>query len=258
MENAKLSNECLEVMRTAIQRTFIDRCRKNSSYSLRAYAKYLDVDQSHLSKILRGQRSFSKDFAKSIAPKLGITTTEVKKIFSEGTKARPGFLALTDDELELIGEWHHFAILELVKLEGFEFTEKNVAYRLMIHIEEVRSSIARLQRLGFLQVNKGSVKLLAPNTTWTNTKETSAARKKYQRALIEKSLDAIDHIPFERRENGSLTVAINPERMPEFKKKLEEIRQELSEFFQADGEKNLSEVYQYTFAFFPLTKENEK
>jgi uncharacterized protein (TIGR02147 family) len=259
METAKLSIECLEVMRTAIQRTFIDRCRKNSAYSLRAYAKYLEVDQSHLSKILKGQRSFSKDFAKSIAPKLGITPTEVKKIFSEGTKAMPGFLALSDDELELIGEWHHFAILELIKLDAFAFNERNTAERLMIHVEEARSAIARLERLGFIQIKNGHVKLLAPNTNWSNSKETSAARKKYQRILIEKSLDAIDHVPFDKRENGSLTVAINPERLPEFKKKLEEVRQDLSEFFQADGEKNLSEVYQYTFAFFPLTKlENKK
>lgn len=259
MESAKLSTECLEVMRTAIQRTFIERCRRNSAYSLRAYAKYLEVDQSHLSKILKGQRSFSKDFAKSLAPKLGITPTEVKKIFSEGTKAMPGFLALSDDELELIGEWHHFAILELVKLEGFEFNERNIADRLMIHVEETRDAVARLERLGFIKMKDGKPKLLAPNTTWANTKESSAARKKYQRTLIEKSLDAIDHVPFEKRENGSLTVAINPKRLPEFKNKLEEVRQELSEFFQADGEKHLSEVYQYTFAFFPLTKlENKK
>lgn len=259
MENTKLSTECVEAIRTAIQRTFIERCRKNGAYSLRAYAKYLEVDQSHLSKILKGQRSFSRDFAQAVAPKLGVTAADVKNLFTEGTRAMPGFLALSDDELELIGEWHHFAILELLKLEGFEFDEANVASRLMIHVEEAREAISRLARLGFIQVTEGQqVKLLAPNTTWSNSKATSAARKRYQRQLIEKSLDAIDHVPFEQRENGSLTVAINPERMPEFKTKLEEIRKELSGFFQADGERDLTEVYQYTFAFFPLTKADGK
>jgi transcriptional regulator with XRE-family HTH domain len=254
MENAKLSTECIEVLRTAIQRTFIDRCRKNPSYSLRAYAKYLEVDQSNLSKILKGQKAFSLEFAKAVSTRIGIKPAELKKLYVEGSRPMPGFLSLSDDELEFISEWYHFAILELVKTEGFEFDERSIATRLMIHVEEVRSALQRLQRLGFVRIVDGTLKVLTPNTNWANTKETTVARRKYQRSLIEKSLDAIDHVPFERRYNGSHTVAINPNRIPEFKKKLEEMREELAEFMQADGEKSLTEVYQYTFALFPLTK----
>lgn len=255
MESAKISTEGIELIRTAIQRTFIERCKKNPSYSLRAYSNYLEVDQSNLSKILRGQKGFSLDFAKSVSLKLGIKPSDLKAIFSEGTRAMPGFLAISDDELELISEWYHFAILELAKTEGFEYDERAIANRLMIHIEEVRAAVARLERLGFAQLADGRLKVLTPNTTWSNTKETSVARRQYQRKLIEKSLDAIDHVPFERRYNGSHTVAINPDRLPEFKEKLETMREELAEFLQADGESNLTEVYQYTFALFPLTKQ---
>jgi hypothetical protein len=48
-------------------------------------------------------------------------------------------------------------------------------------------------------------------------------------------------------------VAINPKRLPEFKEKLKQVRMELAEFFQPDGEQNLDEVYQLTLSFFPLT-----
>ncbi|MNL64923.1 hypothetical protein D3C87_1891940 [compost metagenome] len=96
--------------------------------------------------------------------------------------------------------------------------------------------------------------MLTPNTTWTNTSATSDARKKYQRTLIEKSLEAIDDVPFDLRENGSLTVAVNKKRLPEFKERLKEIRKELSDFLQADGEQDLDEVYQLTIALFPLSK----
>lgn len=118
----------------------------------------------------------------------------------------------------------------------------------------MREAIDRLQRLNFIQMTEGVIKVLSPNTTWTNTKKTSDARKKFQKTLLEKGLDAIDHIPFEQRENGSLTVAINTKRLPEFKEKLKEMRKELAAFFQADDEKNLDEVYQLTVSFFPITK----
>lgn len=249
----------LEQIRVAIQREFIERCRKNSAYSLRAFAKYLEIDQSFLSKILKGQRSVTKDLAEAVGPKLGLKTSQVKALFSAGAASMPGFLSLTDDEFELLSEWHHFAIIELSKTSGFDPDPQKIANRIGIHVEEVREALERLQRLNFIQISDAGIKLLAPNNTWTNTKKSSAARKKFQRALIEKSLFAIDHVPFEFRENGSLTVAVDTDRLPEFKEKLKEVRRELSAFFQAESDKKLKEVYQLTFAFFPLTKiENNK
>ena len=257
METTALNN--LEQIRIAIQREFIERCRKNPAYSLRAFAKYLDINQSFLSKLLKGQRAVTKDLAAAVGPKLGLKPAQVKALFSTGTASMPGFLSLSDDEFEFLSEWHHFAIIELSKTEGFEANEQKIASRIGIHVEEVRDAIERLQRLNFIQVKEGKFKVLTPNTTWTNTKKTSDARKKFQKSLLEKSLDAIDHIPFEQRENGSVTVAISTKRLPEFKEKLKEMRKELAIFFQADDEKNLDEVYQLTVSFFPITKiENKK
>lgn len=248
----------LEQIRVAIQREFIERCRKNPAYSLRAFAKYLDINQSFLSKLLKGQRAITKDLAASVGPKLGLKPDQVKALFKSGTASLPGFLSLTDDEFELLSEWHHFAIIELSKTEGFEADVHKIASRIGIHVEEVRDAVERLQRLNFIQVKDGKFRVLSPNTTWTNTQKTSEARKKIQKALLEKSLDAIDHVPFEQRENGSVTVAINTKRLPEFKEKLKEIRKELADFFQATDEANLDQVYQLTLSFFPLTKIEDK
>jgi len=54
------------------------------------------------------------------------------------------------------------------------------------------------------------------------------------------------------REHGSLTVAINKKRMPEFKEKLRIFRMEIGDFLQEDGE--FDEVYQFTCSLFPLTE----
>jgi len=249
----------LEEIRVAIQREFIERCRKNPAYSLRAFAKYLDINQSFLSKLLKGHRAITQDLAAALGPKLGLKPAQVKALFSSGTASMPGFLSLSDDEFELLSDWHHFAIIELSKTIDFQCDPQKIGSRLGLHVEEVRDAIERLQRLNFIQIKEGVIKVLSPNTTWTNTKKTSDARKKFQKSLLEKSLDAIDHIPFDQRENGSVTVAINTKRLPEFKEKLKEIRKELAAFLQTDDEKNLDEVYQLTVSFFPLTKiENKK
>lgn len=252
MENITTSN--LEQIRVAIQREFIERSRKNPAYSLRAFAKYLEIDQSFLSKLLKGQRAITLDLAQTIAPKLGLKSKEVNELFLNGTASLPGHLSLSDDEFELLAEWHHFAIIELSKTDEFEADPNLIAKRLGLHVEEVREAIARLERLGFIKVGEDGFKVLTPNTTWTNNQKTTAARKKFQRSLLEKSLDAIDHVPFDLRENGSVTVAINKDRLPEFKEKLKEIRKELSDYFQGNGERNLDEVYQLTVSFFPVTK----
>lgn len=244
----------LEEIRIAIRREFIDRCRKNPAYSLRAFAKYLDINQSFLSKLLKGQRAITKDFAISVGPKLGLKPSQVKALFASGSSLLPGFISLSDDEFDLLSSWHHFAIIELSKTNNFDANELKISQRIGVHVAEVRDALERLQRLNFIQIKKGKLKLLTPNTTWSNSKKTSEARKQFQKTLLEKSLEAIDTIPFDLRENGSVTVAINKKRMPEFKEKIKEMRIELANFFQKEGEKDLDEVYQLTISFFPLTK----
>ncbi len=254
----KLIETNLDQIRVALQKEFIERCRRNPAYSLRAYAKYLEIDQSFLSKLLKGQRNVTREFAQSVGPKLGFKAKQLHELLSKKAADMSGFMSLTDDEFELLSEWHHFAIIELSKTDDFESEPGKIARRLGIHVETVRDALSRLERLGFIRPTDDGFQVLSPNTTWSNTKKTSSARRKFQRTLIEKSLDAIDHVPFDLRENGSVTLAVNKARMPEFKEKLKSIRKELAEYFQANGESNLDEVYQLTVSFFPLTQVNEK
>lgn len=252
MENTTANH--LEQFRGALQREFIERSQKNPAYSLRAFARQLGIDQSFLSKVLKGTRQITPKLVATIGPKLGLKPTQVKSIFTQGTAAMPNFLSLADDEFDVLSMWYHFAIIELTKTDDFDQDPQWIASRLGIHVQEVRDALERLERLGFVRSNGKKIEVLTPNTTWTNTTSTSEARKRYQKNLIEKSLQAIDDVPFELRENGSLTVAINKSRLPEFKERLRIMRKELSEFLQPNGEENMDEVYQLTIALFPLSK----
>jgi hypothetical protein len=241
----------------ALRKEFLSRCRKNPAYSLRAYAKFLEIDQSFLSKLLKGQRSVTPSLVTLVGPKLGLKPEQIHRFLSGKEGGAQTYRAISEDEFTVMSEWHHFAILEMAKTKDFDPSPHAIAQRLILHPEEVRDALARLERLGFLEAQRDRLQITPRNSTWTNTRATSVARKRYQRQLLQKGLDALDHVPFSLRENGSVTVAVNKARLPEFKEKLAEVRRQLADFFQGEEEAGLDEVYQLTVAFFPLTKIRE-
>jgi plasmid maintenance system antidote protein VapI len=237
-------------LKLALQREFVNRCKKNPAYSMRAFAKFLDIDQSFLSKMMRGQRSISQSTSLSLYGKLGLKPSQF--IIDESSSKKDPFLPLIDDEFLTISDWYHFAILELAKTNNFNPKASAMARRLGIHVEEVRAAIERLRRLGLVRIEDGKFSLNSASNSWTNTQTTSDAKRLLQKQLLEKGIQAIETVPFADRENGSLTVAIDKKRLPEFKEKLAKIRKELSEYFQDSDD--LNEVYQLTLSFYPLTK----
>lgn len=238
-----------ENVRLALQSEFVSRCKKNSAYSMRAYAKFIDVDQSLLSKVLRGERVLSIKNAQTVLLKLGFRLSDLN---SADKISRDEYIQLSHDIFAFISDWYHFAILELSKTKKFSTDPARIAKRLGIHVEEARGAIERLQRLGFVEIKNSKWVLLKPNNNWTNNQVTTEARRSLQRSLLQKSIEAIDTISFTERDNGSLTVAVDKNRISEFKEKLAQVRTELGEYFQAKGDFN--EVYQLVVAFFPLTK----
>jgi len=65
--------------REIIKTEFISRRSKDPFYSLRSFAKDLDLLPSHLSYIIRGKRGLSKDNALQVAYNLGLKTFAAQK-----------------------------------------------------------------------------------------------------------------------------------------------------------------------------------
>jgi plasmid maintenance system antidote protein VapI/Mn-dependent DtxR family transcriptional regulator len=237
-----------------LKKEFINRCQRNESYSLRAYARYLNVDHSLLAKILKGEKTLSKKMAYQIGEKLGLSATRIQELFETSTQVSQS-QQIREDVFIVISDWHHFAILELIKTDNFKYSPKAIARTFGITSIEVEQAFERLQRLGFLEFNDDhSVVLTKPNNKWFNHQETNIARKIMQKQLLKKAIESVDNIDFSQRANSSLTIAINPKDIPKFKKYIQNFM---------DGTDNLSEsiktkkkeVYQLCVAFFPLTLE---
>jgi len=80
---------------------------------------------------------------------------------------------------------------------------------------------------------------------------TNAALRKHQRQSLEKALHSLENDPIEARSMTSMTMAIDPARLPEAKRLIEDFTQKLSQFLE-NGQS--TSVYQLGIALFPLQK----
>ena len=238
-----------------LNRKFLEKKERNSSYSLRAYAKLLEVDQSTLTKVMKGQRQFASETRERLIKKLAANVAEARDLHAEIERRHGNFVAIEDEVTEMIANWHYWGILELLKLPDFRHTLQDVSERLGIRLEVAEAALAKLESLGFLRVEGAKFILLNPSSSWATTEKTTAARKQLQRSFLQKSQEALEEIPFELRDHSSITIAIDVNRMTEFKEKLTDMRREFGRFAQKTG--TLDDVYTLTMSLFPLSKRNK-
>ena len=55
-----------------------DRCRKNPSYSMRSFARALQIHSSALAEMLSGKRTITRKTIEKIGPAMGLTENEIK------------------------------------------------------------------------------------------------------------------------------------------------------------------------------------
>lgn len=231
---------------------FERKCEKNKSYSLRAFARDLDVQPATLSHIMKRKRAPSPEFRQKVYSALKLSVDQKSylenrpdEVFKFSKKELDVFLSLS--------EWYYDAILELMRVKGFESQTEFVAKRLGLGIEETEGAIKRLMQLGLLKK--------MPNKTWVSSTEntlmyggdqTTFALQKLQRQLMEKAITSLETVPKKDREQASMVMAINKKDLPEAKKRIKEFHQDMCKFLQRPN-RDAEEVYQMITTLFPLT-----
>ena len=238
-----------------LNRKFQEKKERNDAFSLRAYAKFLEVDQSTLTKVMKGQRQFAPETRERLIEKLATNEAEARDLQNDIEKRQGNFVAIEDEVTEMIASWHYWGILELLKLPDFNHTLEDISDRLGIRPDVAQSAVVSLESLGFLKLENSKFVLLTPSSSWATTEKTTAARKELQRSFLQKSQEALEVIPFEQRDHSSITIAIDVKRMSEFKEKLTDMRREFGRFAQKTG--TLDEVYTLTMSLFPISKKKK-
>ncbi len=243
-----------------LKQEFEKRHAKNPSYSLRAFARLVNHDPSSLAKIIAGQRSVRPALAKKLGEKLGVPTEVLEKFTllapfdARNKEVQLDYEPLEWDLFQMITEWHHDAILLLSEVDGFTPSEDWVAKKLGISTEQVRLALGRLSRLGLIKLNPGGGWEVTTTavTTLNSPLSTTEFLKKGQEQMLERSIDALQHLPLEERDHSSIAFAFQRADLPRVREYIKRFRRRLDGL--AAKAKRKDSVYALTISFFPLTK----
>ncbi len=250
------------------QNEYLKRRQKNANYSVRAFANYLKISAATVSHLLSGKRQPSAKYAERLFLKLEIDPQNKKiilenlknKIVAENHPENKKYNLIALDSFKLMSEWYHYAILEMTFLNDFKFDHTWIAQQLNISVTESRQAIDRLLRLDLLEekINPDTKRKTLIKTTafLTNGDDslTSTAHKQLQRHILQKALDAIDHVSIENKDISSMTMAIDEKKIPQAKKLITKFRRDMCDFLETD---NQTRLFNLAIQLYPISKINK-
>jgi len=262
----------MELYRHYLNDELAKRCEKNSAYSLRAFAKALEIDAGTLSKLLNGTQPLSFKMAEKILPKLELTPAQQTQFFQSLAQTQgvrklqriQGPLKLSErqykgDDLSIeyyrvIADWYHIALMEMTYLKNFRPDPRYLAQELGIGITEAKLAIERLIGLGLLEKKNGKIVKTNEKLSTTDRHLTTPALRKNQKQFLEKAIHSLENDPLEERSHTNMTMAINSSKIETAKKMIREFQMALCNYLESG---NRDRVFNLSIALYPVQKKKE-
>lgn len=250
-------------MREILTSEFTRAKTYNPSFSLRAFARKTGLVPSALSEILAGKRRVTIKMAKRIFDRLSIEPDHAEEILQliknrnsklEINSEGPDYMRVNMDHYHVISEWYYFAILSLAETENFRSEPKWIAKRLNINVQDALVALKRLERLQMLK--RDGKKLVTTGCQFETSSDIlnlSLRKSHFQNLeLAKRSLEVDD---LQTRDFSSMTMAIDPGKLPEAKKMIKNFRRRFCAYLESGKKK---EVYRICIQLIPLTLEGKK
>lgn len=249
---------------------FFERRSRNSSYSLRAFARDLDLPASNLSLILKKKKGMSGTTAKQVAKKLGLSKTEqeifcqiVEREHSRSKLVRENAAksieensqintSLTMDAMRVLGNWHYFAIIELFRTSTFhDQSVAVIAKALMIKDTDVKEAIETLLKLELIEIKKKKYHAVK-DYNWSPDGIPSDIIRRFHEKMLNKSKESLFTQSVDERDFTSMMLSVDKSDLPEAKKV---IRQFIKSFTEKFSDKPTSDrIYTLNIQLFNLTQ----
>lgn len=252
--------EDLQTARDWLYAEYLVRKNRNTNYSLRKFASTLSCSPGSLCEIFSGKRSFTKEFAQRVTKKLKYSPRQSQQLFSLvelSRRSKPlspnkAFLyrKVRNDKFQLIHQWYHFALLSLIETDNFQMDPNWIANRLGVEPQQVNSALVRLEQLGLIHRHENSITLGQQGTT-TNHDLPSEAIRENHRQILKKTTQCLDSVGIRQRDLTSISLAIDPSKIPAAKRKIRRFRRSLARFLESGSR---TEVYSLNVQLIPLTQ----
>ena len=246
--------------RLYLQNELLRRCEANPRYSLRSFASNLQTNPAILSTLLSKKRTLTEAHIRKFGTALSLDPSTVNNFVQSLKEARtPTYQELTQDVFLAISEWYYDAILEMTGLKSFKPDSKWIAKVLGISINEVNAAVQRLIRLELLEIDKkGKWKDLSKsNSNTLDSDFSNVAMRKYQKKILEKSIEAVEKLPRTERDHTSMMVCGDPKDLKKVKEMIRDFRHSVAAYLERNSSKS-EEVFQLAVSIFPITNINKK
>ena len=133
------------------------RKQANPRHSLRAFAKFMNVDHSTLSKILKGDRRATVHQIRAFGKVLGMSAEEIAVYLAAehvpdaaATKREAQLRHWTAEALAIVGGRVHLEIVRLSREPRFRPDCRWIADQAGVSVDDVNLALTRLLRLGMI------------------------------------------------------------------------------------------------------------
>lgn len=230
---------------------------RNPQYSLRAFAKSLNIHAASLSEFFNDKRQFSPKMAKKIIEKLALSPERREELLSLVDSTHETVtverVQLDTDNYFLVADPIYYALLCLIETKDFKEDLHWMAKRLKRPSEQVSLAVDRLIRVKLLVRDQNQQLVYNANAQLMTSDDIANASLRLRHSEnLEAARDALVNLPVDKRYFNFETLPMGHENMAEAKKIINEARAKL---VKLSSESSKDDVYEFCFNFFPRSFE---
>ncbi len=262
--------------RDYLKAVLAQRIGQNSAYSLRAFARQLEVHHTTLVQVFAARRNLSRTRAHQIATRLGLKESEYEYFLllidqeeaehpEHQGRIRERLAALggrdpaynlSIDHFRMIADWYHVPILQMARLATFSSEPKTIAKKLGISVVEAEQAIQRLERLELLKKAADGNYRPVQSRILAQAKAPSDAINRFHHQMLSKASEALSAQPTDERLMSTETFAFDATGFEEVRRLTNEYLDRVSSF--AKKGKKRDRIYHLGTFFFNLTSERKR
>lgn len=251
------------------------RTLKNSKYSLRAFARDLDVSLSRLSEVFAKGEGISMTSALKIAAKLKMSESEKEyfqqiilahhgrnKVIREkaltrvrGNKAKRELTFLRESHLGVLSQWYYLALAEMLTLKNAP-TSEELAKILGLNLSSIEAATAHLADKGFIVRSKSGRWVKSSPFIHVESSTPAESIRRYHQKLIARGLGAIDSQPIADRKYLTTVFSVKKESIEEARRELERFNNEFLHKYTSPTEAD--SVYCFALQLFQFDERKTK
>lgn len=217
------------------------RQSRRPQYSLRAFARDLEMSPSFLCEFLAGRQGISRERVFWLAKKLNLSddqrehfwdlieakfgrSPEAKKMAGlrvvQRSKSHKSKLSL--DRFRLVADWYNLVILEILSLPGPQFDAKQMADILDISVKDVNQALMRLRTLNLIQEEEDGRWRVTEEVTSTEEAGPNEAIQYAHQRMLQMQAAQVERKGIDQRESVSIAFSLHDGDWPDFRRELKE------------------------------------